>query len=187
MVLQLIVPPVSEPVTSTELREFLRLQPLEEEPLLQHLIRVAREVIEQWCNLAMLKQSWQLQLDNWPQSGRVALYKAPVLTIDHVQGWDAQQQPVHFTADQWRLDVQSRPQRLYLSRPPAVTIAHGVMIELTAGLATIAGELPQPLCHATMMLAAHLYENRNVAAPDTQQLPPLIEQLLAPWHRRGRL
>ena len=189
MVLRLIAPPVEEPVTTVMLRDFLRLPADQEEDLLGRLIRVTRETIEQHCNLVMLPQSWHLQLDNWPQSGRIALYKTPVISIDKVQGFGADGSAVLFGSDDWRLDTDSRPQRLYLSRPQHITIARGLVIELTAGLSDDPEKLPEPLCHACLMLAAHLYDNRNIS--DVQgiagTLPETVTQLLSPWLRRGRL
>ncbi|MDM7850482.1 head-tail connector protein [Pseudochrobactrum kiredjianiae] len=189
MVLQLITPPVEEPVTTAFLREFLRLPPDQEENLLTRLIRTAREVIEDHCNLVMLSQRWYLQLTNWPQSGRIALYKAPVISIDKVRGFSADGSAVQFSSDDWRLDTESRPQRLYLRRPQYITIARGLEIELTAGLANEPEALPETLRHACVMLAAHLYDNRNSAQAGTlmTSLPDMVAQLVSPWLRRGRL
>ena len=187
MVLQLITPPVKEPVTTAMLRDFLRLSPDQEEDLLERLIRTAREVIEQHCNLVMLPQRWLLQLANWPQSGRIALYKAPVISIDKVQGFAADGSEVLFGEDDWRLDTESRPQRLYLRRPPYITIARGLEIELTAGLANEPSGLPETLRHACVVLAAHLYDNRNSYEAVMHNLPDMVAQLVSPWLRRGRL
>ncbi|MBX8801019.1 hypothetical protein HBA92_09660 [Ochrobactrum sp. MR28] len=189
MVLRLITPPVSEPVTTALLRDFLRLPLGQEEDLLERLIRTAREVIEQHCNLVMLQQCWHLQLANWPQSGRIALYKAPVISIDKVQGFAADGSEVLFSEDDWRLDTESRPQRLYLRRPPNITIARGLEIELTAGLASEPPGLPETLRHACVILAAHLYDNRNSAEAGglMTSLPDMVAQLVAPWLRRWRL
>ena len=188
MVLQLITPPVKEPVTTAVLRDFLRLPPDQEEDLLVRLIRTAREVIEEHCNLVMLPQSWQLQLAHWPQSGRIALYKAPVISIDKVQGFSADGSTILFGDDDWRLDTESRPQRLYLRKPPHITIARGLEIELTAGLANELEDLPETLRHACVMLAAHLYDNRNSADTGLMtSLPDMVAQLVSPWLRRGRL
>lgn len=189
MVLQLITPPVHEPVTTALLRDFLRLPPDQEEDLLTRLIRTAREVIEAHCNLVMLPQRWHLKLANWPQSGRIALYKAPVISIDKVQGFSADGSAVLFGDDGWRLDEESRPQRLYLRKPPHITIAKGLEIELTAGLGQEPSALPEALRHACVMLAAHLYDNRNSADTGASMisLPDMVAQLVAPWLRRGRL
>lgn len=189
MVLHLLTPPGEEPVTSADLREFLRLPADQEEELLLRLIRVAREVIEQHCNLAMLRQSWKLQLDNWPQSGRVALYKSPVISVDKVQGFGTDGSLILFSTEEWRLDEASQPQRIYLSRPQYINIARGLVIELTAGLSLSAENLPEPLRHATLKLATHLFENRNSADAESlvTTLPPMIGQLLSPWVKRGRL
>lgn len=189
MVLHLITPPEFEPVTRDELREFLRLADEQEEELLLSLIRVARETIEQRCNMAMLSQSWQLQLANWPQSGRVALYKSPVMSIDKVQGFDVDGEAILFDENEWRLHADSQPQRLYLSRPQRINIASGVLIEVTAGFGAEPENVPEPLRHACLMLAGYLYENRNSFDADlvARTLPPMIEQLLSPWVRRGRL
>lgn len=188
MVLQLLTPPVKEPVTTAVLRDFLRLPPDQEEDLLVRLIRIAREVIEQHCNLVMLPQGWHLQLTSWPQSGRIALYKAPVISIDKVQGFAADGSAILFGDDDWRLDTESWPQRLYLRKPPHITIARGLEIELTAGLTNEPEDLPETLRHACMMLAAHLYDNRNSADTGSMiSLPDMVAKLVSPWLRRGRL
>ncbi|WP_439273320.1 head-tail connector protein [Pseudochrobactrum sp. HB0163] len=189
MVLRLVTPPAKEPVTTAMLRSFLRLPPDQEEDLLVRLIRTAREVIEQQCNLAILPQSWHLHLANWPQSGRIALYKMPVISLDKVQGFSADGSAILFGEEDWRLDAESRPQRLYLRKPPLVAIARGVEITLTAGLADEPEDLPETLRHACVMLAAHLYDNRNSADNGTlmTSLPDMVAQLVALWLRRGRL
>lgn len=189
MVLRMTMPPVEEPVTAAMLRDFLRLPVDQETDLLNRLIRVAREAIEQYCNLVMLPQNWHLQLDNWPQSGRIALYKMPVIAVEKVQGFDATGNIILFNANEWRLERGPRLQRLYLCRPQHIAIARGMQVEWSAGLASTAENLPEPLRHACLMLAAHFYENRtSVESGITENnLPDMVAQLVAPWSQRGRL
>ena len=61
MSLTLLEQPVCEPVTLSEVKVFLRLETLEEDTLLNNLIKTARQAIEAYTARSLICQSWRFQ------------------------------------------------------------------------------------------------------------------------------
>ena len=68
MGLTLITAPAIEPVTVAEVKEHLRIDEDDEDALLTTFIEVAREYCEGYQNKAYITQTWDLWLDDFPDS-----------------------------------------------------------------------------------------------------------------------
>lgn len=66
MSLKLITPPKREPIDLADLREHLRISDTAEDRTLQRLIRTVRSRCERATRRALITQTWDLYLDQWP-------------------------------------------------------------------------------------------------------------------------
>ena len=82
------VGPLIEPVTLAEAKAHLRLEQASEDPLIEGLIRAAREEVEKTTGQALIEQSWRLTLDDWPTSDVLFLNRTPVREVLSVTVFD---------------------------------------------------------------------------------------------------
>src|SRR5665213_2622204 len=68
------IAPTIEPMTLTGAKVGLRVDTSDEDDLISNLITAAREYVELRTQLALMTQTWVLQLDRFPRSDRVELW-----------------------------------------------------------------------------------------------------------------
>ncbi len=187
--LKLLSPPVVEPVTEAEVMAHLRLETSGESALLDRLTAAARRQVESWTGRALMTQSWRWSLDRWP-GGRnciLTLPRPPMQSLDQILLFDAQGQSAVWDTQNYDVDAGDDPARLLLRvgclpPQPGRQIA-GIAIDFTCGYGVAGSDVPAPIRQAILMLTAHYYENRELAAPAdrTMTLPQGPAALLAPY------
>lgn len=189
MAAQLIEPPAVEPVSLAEVKEHLRVDGPEEEPLIVALITTARLTIEHLAGLALITQRWAVLLDSWPETRAIELPVAPVTSIDALRVYDDAGGASLIAAEQYFADLASRPARLMRSDasawPAPGRVANGIEIELTAGFGALPLDVPETLRWAVLMLVGHWFENRAAVGADSQlrHMPMAVHAVLAPYRR----
>lgn len=107
--------PATEPLAAEDLYETLGVDPetgAEQNALIESLITTAREVVENDCRRALITQTCDLYLDEFPSCGEIELRLPPVqavLFIDYVDGNGELQT---LDADRYIVDVISEPARI---------------------------------------------------------------------------
>lgn len=82
--LDLITPPVTEPLTLAEAKLALRVDGSEEDGYIVSLIKAARQTAEEYLRRSLVTQTWQLQYDQYlPEC--IELPKGPVKSISQVK------------------------------------------------------------------------------------------------------
>lgn len=188
MALVLTSAPIIEPVTLEEAKTHLRLDGTYEDILIASLILTSRLHVEAAAGLALIDQSWILQLDRWPKRGSVELPLSPLKSVDSVRVRDASGGWAIVPPTAYLVDIASRPARFVLNggpRPDPAVRAAGVEIAFTAGFGTVAAHVPAPLRHAILMLVAHWYECRDAVPIGAGELaiPAAIGDLIAPFRK----
>lgn len=190
MALVLTGPPALEPVSLAEAKAHLRVSHAEEDALVTRLITAARAHLESSLTRAFVTQGWTLWLDAWPADAVVRLPLAPVREITSVRTYDAAGIPVGVPDTAWFLDAVSRPARLVpvggAPWPRPGRRVNGVEITFLAGHGDLAGEVPEAIRQAILLLVAHWYENREPADPSAPvaPLPHGIAELVMPYRER---
>lgn len=169
MRLTLVTPPVEEPVTIDEAREYLGLGSTNDfDAQIAGLIRSARQKLDGakgTLGRCLMQQTWRLTLDDFPR--RVTLPLPPLRSVDSVSwvGDDAVERTLSPS--------------LYVAsgagdeEPAVITFATGiwtptnwsgaasVAITFTAGYGAAPEDVPEPLRTAILMMVAHVFENRE--------------------------
>ncbi|WP_138379139.1 head-tail connector protein [Luteithermobacter gelatinilyticus] len=160
MNLQMITPPVGEPVTLDDVKRFLKIDTTADDTLLLVLIAAARETCENYTGRKLLGQSWQWTLNSWGD-GEVILPSAPVLTIEAVDIYSAG----GFTAldpAAYQLDTTFyRPRLLAVNgaRLPDPDIERGgIRITFRAGYGETADKVPVSLTQGILHWIAATFE-----------------------------
>ncbi len=190
MALVLTLAPLTEPLTVAEAKAHLRLDTSAEDVLIASLILTSRLHIEAALGLALITQSWQLQLDAWPDGKALALPLHPVSAVTAVlmTAYDGTATTLATSATVFDPGPPARIVRTGPGWPTITAAANGISIRFTAGFGPTPADVPAPIRQAMLLLVAHWYEHRDpieIGEPDTA-IPKAVSDLLRPY-RRPRL
>lgn len=186
MALVLTTPPAIEPVTVAEAKTYLRIDGEAEDLLVASLALTSRLHVESALGLALITQSWRLQLDRWPSDDAVLIPLRPVQSVTAVRVRAADGTPTTISSADYLLDAASTPPRLVANGVTWLQPgrkAAGIEIDFTAGYGTEVSDVPEPIRQAILLLTAHWYEHRDVVdigSPDTA-IPASVSDLLSPY------
>ena len=188
MALILTSGPATEPVTVADAKAHLRIDGTNEDILIASLLLTARLHIEAALGLALITQSWRLQLDAWPTRPAVTLPLHPVSAITSITTTAADGTITTLAPSATLLDT-GPPPRIVRTGPawPQITaVANGIAIAFTAGFGPAPADVPAPIRQAMLLLAAHWYEHRDpieIGEPDTA-IPKAVSDLVRPYRRQ---
>lgn len=134
-------PPAEEPVTLAEMRAHLRLDGTHEDPLVEALVRAAREIVETALRRRLVATGLELSLSRFPAT--ILLPFPPVLeapSIAYIDS-DGNTQTLTAAAADYRVDALAEPGRLlppYAGSWPATRDEpNAVQAAYTAGLGAV--------------------------------------------------
>jgi len=178
----LVQAPASEPVSLAGARAHLRIVGNDDDALLASLITAARRVVEARTGLCLIAQAWMCFRDGWPEDGIIALPVAPLLDVEELAVFGEDDQKAVIDPAHYIVDAVSRPPRVLLrgsrqwQRPGRAV--NGIGIRVAAGFGA-AGDVPQPLRQAVLLLVAHFFAQRGDEAGPA--LPAGLGALLDPF------
>lgn len=186
MAIKLITAPVLEPITLDEAKLHLRVDHDDEDTLITNLIKVARELAEDQTWRALLTQTWEMRLDNWP-SMPLKMPKAPLQSITSIKYLDENGTENTVASTVYDVDTYSEPGMIFFKKGqtwPSTTLYErgGVRIQFKCGWLT-AADVPYKIKAAMLLLIGHLYENREEVIISSGltpvELPKGVNSLLA--------
>ena len=178
LTLELLTPPVEEPVTVEEVVKHVRIDEVSSEyNLLESYITMARESVEIYLRRQLLTATWRLSLDTFPNLIRVP--RPPLQSVTTIEYQDAQNVQQTLPATEYQVDTASEPGRIMVARgrtwpTTASETFNAVQITYVAGATTAAG-VSAAIRLALMMLVGDFYEHRE-AQLDTGFALQRIEQ-----------
>jgi len=177
-------PPAIEPVTLEELKDHLRVDSVDEDALLTGLIAAAREWCEGFQNRAYITQTLQLWLDEWPAGDAIVLPRPPLQSVASVKYYGTDDTEYTLDAADYRVSLYGYKGRVVLNYGkswPSTTLrpAEAVVVEYDAGYGDDATDVPERARMAIKIVAAHLYENREVTdVREHKEIPLGVQALL---------
>jgi uncharacterized phiE125 gp8 family phage protein len=183
---QLLAPPVLEPVTLDEARDYLRLDSEEEDELLESLIRAARHLVEAASGQMLIHQTWRLSLNAWPVMGRLRLPIEPLDAIISARVLDEAGAAQEIDLSLLAIDAGARPPAILAigALPQPGRRVNGIEIDVRAGHGAMPADVPPQLRLAVLKLVAHWFENRGDATGERiSAMPGEVTALTAPWRR----
>jgi uncharacterized phiE125 gp8 family phage protein len=171
--LERISAPVTETVTSTQVKAQCRIDHSTDDDLITRLISAARDCIDgpNGIGIAMVSQQWRLSLDYMP--GHIWIPMGPVMSIDTLTYLDDGGVRRTLDSDEytWRKELFGawiKP--VYNGTWPTVrSDFDSVQVTFTAGFPGTSDSpvtlenVPASLIHAQLMLIGHWYENRETS------------------------
>lgn len=194
--------PAVEPVTTAELKAWLRQEETADDTLIASLGAAARTLVEQLTGRKLITSSWRMTLDAFPWPGgwqyleapavfpdphTIRLPKAPLQSVQSVEYYDLGGTLRTLATTVYDVDEDEDPGKVSLAMNqvwPVTRLRPGaVRINFTAGYGA-AADVPESLKTAIKIATAWLYENRGEAFDvSNARLPLAVETLMfAEWN-----
>ena len=179
--------PTSEPITLVEAKAHLRIDIGEDDGYIEDiLIPAARLAVEAFTRRQLFTATYDLYLDSFPGSGEIRLPRPPLASITNIKYLDADGDEQTEAATVYTADTYSEPGRIYLAYGQSWSATRGVRnsvyVRFVCGYTTV----PAHLKHATAMLVADMYEQREARIEMVKvEDNPTVERLLWAWRFMG--
>ena len=188
----IVTEPTEEPINEREAKEQCRIEvgDTEEDEHINSLITTARKYVEQVTGLALLDQTWDLYLSNWPDGNEIKIPKPPLIwtTADcYVKYTDSDDVEYTFAAASYDVDTDSEPGRIVLKYGeswPSITLRpmNPINIRFDCGW-TEPPNVPAGIKHAIKLLVADMFEVRETKVIGASvEILDTVDMLLYP-HR----
>ena len=176
--------PATEPVSLADMKTYLRVVDEADDDLIASLIEAARTTVEAATGRLLIRQTWRMVLDAWPEGRILRVPLAPFAGLAAARvaedaGTMADVPPGYFV-----VDSLSEPGRIAAGpKVPAPGIsAAGIELDIVVGYGSAPEAVPMPLRQAVRQLAAGFYERRGDEV-NAATLPAEIAALIAPYRR----
>lgn len=181
--LSLITVPVTEPVETAAVKDWLRVVDARDDTLIEALIAAARQSAEDFQNRAYLQQTWQLTLDAFPAC--ILLERVPVQSVMSIEYIDETGVTQTVDTNAYQVDVHSEPGRItpaYLETwPTPRAVMNAVTVTFQAGYPDVA-MIPGAITTAIKVWVTDLFDHRgsfSIGAP-VHLMPHAVKMLLWP-------
>jgi uncharacterized phiE125 gp8 family phage protein len=187
MAKSLITAPALEPLTLIETKDHLRYTASDQDALISELIPAARRFAENYCQRALITQTWDFTLDRFPGwRVPIELPFAPLQSVTSITYTDTAGDPIVLDASLYQVDAASEPGRVAPafgeSWPVTRAELNAVIVRLIAGYGDSPGDVPAGIRQGQLMLIGHLFERRESSAALTiSKVPQAHEYLFDPY------
>ncbi len=196
---QMVTPSATPLVSLDDIKMHLRVDHNAEDNYLLGLVAAAVQWCEQLTRRCFLSSTYVLHLDDFPSSLRlnrgahysisrreIRILPSPLLSVESITYLADADTRETLATDRYDVIADAHvPLVLPVydgSWPDAIVHPSSVQIAFTAGYGASPSDVPWPIIQAVMMLAGHLYENREATAPiQIHSVPYAVEALLAPY------
>ena len=174
-----------EPVARNEAKLWLRIEEEEvgEDGLIDDLILMAWKRYEEYTGRALLEQSYDYYLPDFP-AGAIELPRWPLVSIDEVRGLTdtdvTDTGGTSMSSSEYYVDTAREPGRVVpfseYSWPTATRITNAAIVSFTAGETTETTGVPEHAQVTLKAMIAHAYEHRGDQT--VTELAPLMDEIL---------
>ena len=190
--LRLKTAPTLTPVSVAEAKTHLRIDSsfTADDTYIETLISVATSAAENYTNLALMEQSWYLDIDAFPDYFNLLKGTLRQLTVNSITYSDADNASQTLAAANYFGDGSIKPARIYFA--PDATIPstydkpNAVVVDFTLGFGA-ASQVPAPIKQAILLTIGRFYELRQDVVTGTiaTVIPRTVEYLLNPYRVQG--
>ena len=185
MSISVITAATSEPLTTAEVKNFLRVDSSDEDTLIGVLITAARTMAEQYTRRILMTTTIEEFFDGFPDyrnpKDKDILYlsRGPIQSITSVKYVDSLGTEQTVSSDNYRTDLVSEPARIVSENGWSATkdTVNAVVVRYVVGYSS-ASDVPAALRQGMLLVISEMYENRM----DTvKRLPTASEYLWNPY------
>ena len=161
--------PTVEPVSLTEIKRHVRIEPNDEDNdiYLYNLISVAREQVEMITWRKLITQTWYGYLNDWPSGDYIELPFGSLQSVTAVRYTDVDASQSTWSSAEYIVGTDYQKGRITLADGYAwpnenLYPSNPIEIEFVCGYG-LADSVPNQIKHAIKLMVAELYENREVS------------------------
>lgn len=186
MALKLITGPAVEPVSRAEVKDSLGIRDTVSDDKIDRLIIAARKYAENNMRIAIINQTWELALDQFPEE--IELTKTPASSITQITYIDTAGSTQTLSALTYGLDNYGVRHwvlpAIDQEWPDTYDTANAVKVRWVAGFGADSTAVPEEIRQAIMLTVGHWVNYQSEAELGTSVLmvPRAVDQLLSP-HR----
>ena len=186
----LVTAPAVEPISTADAKTHLRVTVSDDDDYIGSLVKAARQYVEVTCGRALITQTWDIFLDDWPDVDYFHLPLSPLQSVTSITYEDSDGNTSTFSSDDYRVDAASDPGSVVLDYGaswPSVTLAatNPITVRIVCGYGDAASDVPMPIIQAMLMLIRHWYDNRSSVLTGVGvaaiEVPIGAQFLLAPY------
>lgn len=186
--------PAVEPLSLEEAKLHLRVDGTDEDSLITFLIGTARHDVETITRRALITQTWELVMDDWPDDDWFPVPMPKLQSILSIKYKDENGVEYTFDPENYAVDTDSVVGRVMLFDDadwPSDELypVSAIRVEFTAGYGDTGSDVPAPIRQAMKLLIGHYYENReaviNSTGANIQLLPMGVSALLQTYRVWG--
>lgn len=170
--------PASEPLTSADVKLWLKVDTTADDDIVSALISSARTWVERHCNIGLLPQTITEVYDGWPGGRDFELSVSPLRAVSGIYYLDSAGSVQELSSANYSVDEYQRPPRVQLKYsqtwPTLYDEINSVSAVYTAGYDD-ADAIPAPVLTAMRLAIADAYENRQ---DYIKKMPTAAEYLL---------
>ena len=185
MRLKVFTAPAAEPVSSTEAKSQCRISISDDDTLITSLIKTARTDVELMTRRALITQTWDGYLDEFPGEDSLEIPLPPLQSITSIKYTTSDGVEHTFASASYYVDTISEPGRVVLNEGYSwpgdeLRAANGVAIRFVCGYGASSSYVPEPVRQAMLLLIGHYYENREASSlgNDLNLIPRGVDELL---------
>ena len=190
MALTLVTAPLIEPVTLAEAKDHLRVSIADDDDYITGLIAAARRFVENDLGRALITQTWDLFLSEFPTVDEIEIPHPPLQSVTSLKYKNSAGTETTWAASNYIVDTNSEPGRIVLTYSnswPTDTLypANPITIRFVAGYGDDRSDVDSGPLHATKLLISAWYENREPVLSGsviTKEIPLAYESLI--WRNR---
>lgn len=160
--LKVTVEPSTEPVSLPEFKTFAQYEDTDQDDLMTSLLKAARRKVERDCDVALITQTRQLRMDEFPCESAFEIHLAPVSAVV-ITYEDTASATQTFSASNYTTDFVNLPPRVALvcgaTWPCTADELGAVTVTVTAGYGAAAA-VPEEAKTAIKLLAREWFYNR---------------------------
>jgi uncharacterized phiE125 gp8 family phage protein len=187
MGMKLITAATAEPITLAELKQQCRVDTSDEDDVLNMAIAAARAKCENYTRRALVNQTWEQTLDEFPDA-EIELLKPPVSSITSVTYIDANGTVQTLSNSLYTLDNATYPAWLLpaydTSWPDTRDTANAVTVRYVCGYGADGTAVPSDIRMWLLMTASFVFSQREafVVGGKIAEIPSrFIDSLLDPY------
>jgi uncharacterized phiE125 gp8 family phage protein len=181
----ILTAPTAEPVNTDEVKDALRIDGAEFDPVLPGLIASARAVAEVNIGRALVAQTIRYECEDWPTIEDVLhVYRPTAAAVSYWDGsaWVVLAGSAYVYAPHGAGTIIAPAVGTSWPTLGDVAVGARVRIDLTTGLtAGNASQVPDGIKTFIVALVGQLIEAPSMTAPTAMQHHPLLARLLDPW------
>jgi uncharacterized phiE125 gp8 family phage protein len=185
MSILVITPATSEPLTTSDVKDFLRVDSSDEDTLIGVLITAARSMAEAYTMRILMTTTIEEFYDGFPDyrnpRDRDILYlsRGPIQSITSVKYVDTLGDEQTVSSDNYRTDLVSEPARISSDNGWTATkdTVNAVVVRYLCGYSS-SSDVPAPIRQAMLLIIGEMYEKRQ---DSIKRLPTAAEYLMNPF------